>query len=87
MTPNIAKKRLVKYLTLLEVPAAARVTLKTFRSSKATNLALAGRPLPHVLAAGEWKSAAIMNYVDESAFNKGAFLKQAIENSSDEDEA
>ena len=85
MTSNIAKKKLIKYLTLLDVPAAATATLKSFRSSKATNLALSGRPLPYVLAAGEWKSAAVMNSVDESAFDKGAFLRQAIENSSDEE--
>ena len=35
--------------------------------------------MPYVLAAGKGNSATVMNYVDESAFDKGAFLKQAIE--------
>eukprot|EP00930_Biecheleria_cincta_P078714 TRINITY_DN66291_c0_g1_i1.p1 TRINITY_DN66291_c0_g1~~TRINITY_DN66291_c0_g1_i1.p1 ORF type:complete len:140 (-),score=25.08 TRINITY_DN66291_c0_g1_i1:13-432(-) len=64
MTGSAARKRLVRYLTMLEVPSAATATLKTFRSSRATNLALAGRTLPQVLAAGEWKSAAVLSYTD-----------------------
>jgi hypothetical protein len=59
-------------------------TLKTFRAGKATALAEAGAPLGQILAAGEWKSKAFLNYVDEDVFDSVQFLSQAMENSDDE---
>ena len=37
-----------------------------------------------VLAAGEWRSKAILNYVDEDVFDSGQFVLQDIDNSDNE---
>ena len=85
MTARTAKRKLVKYLSLLEHPGAQTASLRCFRGSKATNLALSGRTLPQVLAAGEWKSQAVLAYADEQAFDAGTFLIRSIENSSSDE--
>jgi hypothetical protein len=85
MTARAAKRKLVKYLSLLGHPGAQSASLRCFRGSKATNLALSGRTLPQVLAAGEWKSQAVLAYADEQAFDAGTFLIRSIENSSSDE--
>ena len=85
MTARAAKRKLVKYLSLLGHPGAQSASLRCFRGSKATNLALSGRTLPQVLAAGEWKSQAVLAYADEQAFDAGTFLVRSIENSSSDE--
>ena len=77
-------KTLRRLLGLLGVPAADEFTLKTFRSGKATALARAGAPLGQILAAGEWRSKAFLNYVDEDAFDASQVLACEFENSDDE---
>ena len=86
LTASKVKRKLVKYLTILGVPAATMVTPGVFRSSRATNLALQGKPLAHILQAGEWRSAAILNYASEDVLDQGAFLCQSIANSDTESE-
>ena len=78
-------KKLRRYLTLLSVPGAEGATLKSFRASRATNLALAGKPVHAVLAAGEWKSAAVLAYANEDAFDRGAILTKTLEESDSEE--
>ena len=78
MTASLMKRKLKRYLLFLEVPHSAQVGLKVFRASRATNLALAGRPVAHILQAGEWRSAAVLNYIDEEALLQGAMDKAAI---------
>jgi len=85
MTARAAKRKLVKYLSLLGHPGAQTASLRCFRGSKATNLALSGRTLPQVLAAGEWRSQAVLAYADEQAFDAGTFLIRSIENSSSDE--
>ena len=85
LTANTAVRKLRKYLTLLSVPGAQSATLKTFRASKATNMALQGKPVHVVLAAGEWRSSAVLSYANEDAFDAGAVLTQTLERSDSED--
>jgi len=68
-----------KFLGMLRVEGAQQFTLKTFRAGKATSLAMAGAPLGQLLAAGEWRSRAILNYVDEDAFDGAAVVAAEIE--------
>jgi hypothetical protein len=87
MSARLAKKRLRKYLTLLQVAGAGGIGLKTFRASHATNLALQGKPLLQVMQAGEWRSAAVLAYASEEAFDRGQFLATTLEASDSEDSA
>ena len=63
---------------MLELPGAARVSLKVFRASRATALALQGRPVHHILEAGEWRSAAMLKYVSADALDAGSLLTQSV---------
>ena len=79
---------MVRFLTLLQVPHPEKHTLKAFRASRAEVMARRGHPVPEVLRAGEWRSAAMLDYADPDAFNQGALLAKAFEeaaNSSDDD--
>ena len=58
-----------RFLTQLCVEHAQLFTLKASRAGKATALASAGNSLGLILAAGEWRSRAVLNYVDEDAFD------------------
>ena len=63
----------------------ARELRASFRASRATNLALEGKPVHAVLAAGEWKSAAVLAYANEDAFDRGAILTKTLEESDSEE--
>ena len=54
-------------------------TLKAFRAGKATALANSGAPLGQILAAGEWKSRAVLNYVDEDVFDGAQLVARELE--------
>ena len=66
------------------MPSASTFTLKSFRAGKANALAAAGLPLGQILAAGEWRCSAILNYVDEDTFDSFSFLHSICVNSDDE---
>ena len=68
-----------KLLTQLSVQHAMSFTLKAFRAGKATALANSGAPLGQILAAGEWKSRAVLNYVDEDVFDGAQLVAREIE--------
>lgn len=52
------------------------MTLKCFRSGKATDLCLKGVSMAAVLRQGEWRSAAILAYVDEGMVEGRALVEQ-----------
>lgn len=72
---------LKKFLDLLAVDGSQSFTLKAFRAGKATALAEAGAPLGQLLAAGEWRSKAILNYVDEDVFDGAQLIATEMEHS------
>ena len=75
-----AKMRLRRFASLLGLPGAQQVTLKIYRASKATALALQGKPVHQILEAGEWRSAAVLKYAAPEALDAGALLTQTVEN-------
>ena len=87
ITRSQAQRKLRRYLTLLDVPGASTATLKTFRASRATNLALEGRPLHKIMQAGEWRSQAMLAYASEDALDRGQVLAAQLEASDSEPEA
>ena len=72
--------------TLVRVEDAGRLTLKAFRASKASNMISAGEPLKTVLTWGEWRSRAVLNYIDENAVEQAALLEATLIASDDEGE-
>ena len=78
ISATAAKQKLQRYAMMLGLKGAGMATLKTFRASRATNLALQGRPIHAILEAGEWRSAAMLKYVTPEALDRGAMLTTAI---------
>ena len=79
LTQAQAQHKLRRYLTMLSVPGATTATLKTFRASRATNLALQGKPLHRILQAGEWRSQALLCYANKGALDRGQILRTTLE--------
>ena len=76
---NAFLKLIRSCLSLLGLAKAERVTLKTFRSSRAFDLVKRGKPLQAILAAGEWVGSAMLNYVKLQQINEGVFLAQTLD--------
>ena len=81
LTPSAAQHKLRRLAKLCGIPGAASATLKVFRSSKATNLALAGKPLHAILQAGEWRSEVVLRYCSEDSLDKGALIQTSVNES------
>ena len=47
-------------------------------------MAKTGDPLPDVLAAGEWRSVAILNYTQAGSFHEGTLLHKVLAAVADE---
>ena len=62
--------KLRAYLQVLTVQDAHLFTFKAFRAGKATAMAASGSSLGLILAAGEWRSAAYLHYVNEEMAEK-----------------
>ena len=68
-------------LTSLKVEAPNEYTFKMFRAGHATSLAAEGKSLGHILKAGEWKSTAVLSYIDEDAVDASQFLSLVLDDS------
>ena len=64
-------------LRILGVEHKAGFTWKAARAGRATELAAQGMPLAQIMDLGEWKSSAILNYIDESAVDAAEMLRLA----------
>ena len=70
---------------LVGAPLADKLTLKTvFRASPASAAIAAGETPKAVMDKGEWKSSAILNYLDESIIDLGRLLQTSAEQSDEE---
>ena len=72
-------------LRILGLEHKAGFTWKAARSGRATELAAQGMPLAQIMDLGEWKSSAILNYIDESAVDAAEMVRLA-EVEDDEDD-
>ena len=75
--------RLHHLLAILLVADPSRYTWKAFRAGKASAMAAAGQPLPKILQAGEWRSAAVLHYVDHDLLDAAAFLQELSDDDDD----
>ena len=65
----------------MKVEAPNEYTFKMFRAGHATSLAAEGKSLGHILKAGEWKSTAVLSYIDEDAVDASQFLNLVLDDS------
>ena len=79
-----ALQQLRRLLTLCHAPSAPNYMFKAFRAGKATALAAAGKTVGQILTAGEWKSAALLNYVDTDVVDQAQLLDQVVDQSDEE---
>ena len=61
------------------------MTLKAFRAGKANSMAATGSGLRAILEAGEWKSKAVLNYLQSETIDEISLLNATIEQSDAED--
>ena len=79
-------KKMRRFLALLQIPDAELFTWKAFRSGRATEMAAQGYTLGQVLLAGDWQSVAMLRYIKESEADAAECIRQASENSGEEEE-
>ena len=76
---SLSKGRVVsehrRALALLGVPSAPPFTLKAYRAGRATELAAKGVSLGEILRLGEWKSKAVLAYINEDALDTAEFVQ------------
>jgi len=70
--------KLKRCLILLGYQEASLYSWKSVRAGKATEMAAQGFTLGQVLAAGEWRSSAYMNYIDETGSDHAQLLRAAL---------
>ena len=64
---------------------AALFTLRGFRAGKATAMLAAGKTLPHVMNAGQWRSAAALTYFDEGQIDAVTWMASELDKENDND--
>ena len=70
---------LKRMLVLLGHPKAEKLVPRSFRAGKATSMAKAGVPLPHIMSAGKWRSMAALRYLQEQEVEETAFLASVLD--------
>ena len=63
------------------------ISWKSFRAGRATHLAACGCDIKLVMEAGEWKSRAVLDYIDGDKVDQAVFLHTTLDRSDEEDEA
>ena len=58
---------------------------KAFRAGKATQLASQDSSIGEILTAGEWRTKAFLNYIDEASIDSASLLEESMK-SDDEEE-
>ena len=74
-----ARSRLHRILRVPRVPDAAKYGTHDFRRGHADDMRRSGSTLAEILAAGQWKSSAFMNYINEAELQQEVAIAVAIE--------
>ena len=80
-SPHAALVAIRQLLSSLNIGATHEFTWKMFRAGHATSLAAEGKSLGQILSAGEWRSTAVLSYVDEDTVDASEFLNLVLEDS------
>ena len=79
-------RRLKGLLLQQAAPKADLMGLKAFRAGMATEMVKKGAPLRFVAGLGEWRTRAMLTYIDEDVVDKVAFIEASCDGSDREDE-
>ena len=83
---NNAIAELRRRLSAIGVPCASEYILQDFRRGHAQDLLMSGARLNVILAAGQWRSAAFLKYIDVAELEARAVLEAHFAQSDNEDE-
>ena len=76
---------MMRQLDLLVIQDGAKhFRFKSSRAGRATSMAQEGHPLSEILAWGEWKSAAVLRYLNTGMLDPGNFLATTMDESDSE---
>ena len=75
-----------RFFTFLAIHTSG-LTFQYFRAGGATHLAASGASAGQILAAGEWRTPAVVSYLNESEIGAQAVTVQLLEASDSEDVA
>ena len=84
VSPLEMLKLIKRYLILLHTPNIAGCSLKMFRAGKACALAADGKSMKVILELGEWRSIAVLKYLNAEAIDEIGLLKATLEASDEE---
>ena len=84
LKPTATQKVVIRSLSVMSVPNAAHFTWKAVRAGHATEMASKGASLAAILAAGEWRSAAFLHYVDANVADATEVLRTTLQMEIDE---
>ena len=79
LKPAMTLKIVINALILMSVPGAQSMTWKSIRAGHATHMAASGATLAAILEAGEWRSAAFLNYIDSNVADSTEVLRQSLQ--------
>ena len=85
LTAHEIQSKVRRYLEAAKVHGGENMTLKAFRAGKANSMAAKGCGFQAILEAGEWRSRAVFNYLQNETIDKISLLDAAIEQSDAED--
>ena len=77
-------KAVRQIMTTQGVEHPEEFTLKMFRAGHATSLAAEGKSVGAIIQAGEWRSAALLAYIDEDAVDAGHILEAVLDDSGED---
>ena len=75
-----------RYMTLLRIRDAERVTLKSYRMGQASSLAAEGASLSVILESGEWRSKAVLSYLPPEKIDEMKMLQETLRGRDSEEE-
>ena len=84
LSPLEMLKLIKRYLILLHTPNIAGCSLKMFRAGKACALAADGKSMKVILELGEWRSIAVLKYLNAEAIDEIGLLKATLDASDEE---
>ena len=84
MTGARATSQLRRRLALLHVPEADKFNLHGFRRGHAQDLLASGADLYTILRAGEWRSSAFVEYLEQAELESAAVMEAHLQVSSDD---
>lgn len=83
--PGFALNSLREMLRRLNIPNASLYRTHDLRRGRCQDMVDSGSTVAEILRAGQWKSAALLQYVDMDELERGAVMEAHMDESSSDD--